>query len=410
MTALLPPAVILLAILAWGVDLPYSDQWALVPQLEARDAGELRWIDLWQPHNEHRLFLPRLLMVELAQITGWNIVGELVVNWLLACGILAALLHMVRETLPTRPWWLAPLLSCVVFNPSQWENWSWGWQIQIFLCVSAVVTGIALLVRAEVPWRFAAAVCCGWVATLSFANGLLFWPLALPLVAHPREHRWPRVGLWLVSTVLCFGAYFRGLGGGGDLPSVPALAGYAATYLGAFFINRWTAVAAILGWVALGMLVPLATRLRHTVVERYGATMPWLVLAAFGLASAGLTALGRAQFGVDQALSSRYITISQLFWIGCLGILWVAEWKIPRRITVPSVGLALVLLTLGAAHSAWTWRASSHIRADLRADLLRSIYTVDDTRLVHLWPDPVVVRDHLGRLEHLEMSLYRSPN
>src|SRR6185295_12796357 len=48
--------------LAWlvgryGVDVPYHDQWpGELPLFEKLAAGRLGFADLWEPHNEHRIF------------------------------------------------------------------------------------------------------------------------------------------------------------------------------------------------------------------------------------------------------------------------------------------------------------------------------------------------------------------
>ena len=56
----------------YGVDVPYWDQWRLVPLLAALDDGTMRVSDLWAIHNEHRVLFPRLVMLGLAQLSGWN--------------------------------------------------------------------------------------------------------------------------------------------------------------------------------------------------------------------------------------------------------------------------------------------------------------------------------------------------
>src|SRR6202050_4257106 len=46
---------------------PWADEWVMVPQLAGREPVTLSW--LWSAHNEHRLPLPRLVLVGLYRVT-----------------------------------------------------------------------------------------------------------------------------------------------------------------------------------------------------------------------------------------------------------------------------------------------------------------------------------------------------
>ena len=46
-----------------AVDVPFWDQWELVPQISRMYAGTLRFADLYLQHNEHRILVPRLVML-----------------------------------------------------------------------------------------------------------------------------------------------------------------------------------------------------------------------------------------------------------------------------------------------------------------------------------------------------------
>src|SRR5450830_314885 len=51
------------------VDVPYMDQWELLPRLDRMDAGTLTLRDLWIQHNEHRPMFPVLVMLGLAKLS-----------------------------------------------------------------------------------------------------------------------------------------------------------------------------------------------------------------------------------------------------------------------------------------------------------------------------------------------------
>src|SRR5438128_1219761 len=64
----------------FGVNLPYWDQWELVPLLAKLHDGQLTLADLTAQHNEHRIFFPRLIMLGLATLTRYNTVAEMYFN------------------------------------------------------------------------------------------------------------------------------------------------------------------------------------------------------------------------------------------------------------------------------------------------------------------------------------------
>ena len=84
MLAICPVAYLLVFLIGFTVDVPYWDQWDLVPLLQKMDDGSLSLNDLWSQHNEHRLLFPRLVMLVLARISDWNIYLEYAVSFVLA--------------------------------------------------------------------------------------------------------------------------------------------------------------------------------------------------------------------------------------------------------------------------------------------------------------------------------------
>ncbi|MEI9959901.1 MAG: hypothetical protein WDM76_01855 [Limisphaerales bacterium] len=75
-----------------------------------------------------------------------------------------------------------------------------------------MVGGIMLLANENFSWkRFAAAVLLGIVATYSFANGILFWPIGLIIlfiVLAGRKERKVGIISWILASGLTFGFYF----------------------------------------------------------------------------------------------------------------------------------------------------------------------------------------------------------
>jgi hypothetical protein len=73
----LPGALAFLYVRLFGVNVPYWDQWWIVTLFEKLNAGSLHMSDLWSQANEHRIFFPRVAMLLLGSVTGYNNVAEM---------------------------------------------------------------------------------------------------------------------------------------------------------------------------------------------------------------------------------------------------------------------------------------------------------------------------------------------
>ena len=214
---LAPLAYLLLQFQRFTLDLPYMDQWDFVHLLRLAERDRLTAAAWFGQHNEHRILFPRIIMYALARWTEWDIRAEIYCNAVLGIliGVCAAR-QMARagRALSQRNLILClPLVSVLLFSLLQWENWFWGWQIQIFLSVLAVwVTAIGLA-RSSEGWAwFLVAIAGGVVASFSFANGLAIWPigvLALVAIGWGEGHVYRvRSCIWTVVGVVFIASYF----------------------------------------------------------------------------------------------------------------------------------------------------------------------------------------------------------
>lgn len=440
--AILPPLCLAPMIALWGVDLPYFDQWELIPRFAQWSAGEFPWQAIWQFHNEHRLFVPELIMLGLGALTDWNIRWELAVNYLLAFATFWVLLRAFQQRLGVKlgqHHLVLPVVSLLIFSPSQWGNWSWGWQIQIFLCIFLVVSATFLLTRDQLAiWPFLGAIVCSALAPFSFANGLLFLPLGFLLTLRQPGRAWWRVWSWSLAAGLTIWLYqipllkprFSEL----NTPSFAERSLAQVDYLLHYLAGPMLTFHPGLLRVAAYGLVPLSLVLSAYLLVQQGrsrlvATLPWATLWAFGLASAMMTAYGRYSFGVAQAISSRYFTIANLYWLGILGLVVLAttaaqaadrdgaegmptrekaRWSRAFRPTL--VLLAALLFCQGVA-GAIGFRQDSKTRVWLRANLRGELPSeqVQDPVPLLPYPDKEIVRQRLEILERLQLSVYRRP-
>lgn len=416
--AVIPFLALAVSVYLWGVDLPYWDQWMVVPLIEKLMEGRLEAADLWRQHGDHRVFFPRLFMLAMARATGWNIRWELAAVVAAAAVLFLVVTRWLQASCrsPAGRWIAAPAVSLLVFNLSQWENWTWGFQLVILTNVVAVAGGLRLLARGADRVRdFLLAAALGTVATHSFANGILFWPLALPLVAGPARNRRPRLTAWIAIAVvveaLFFYRYSFPLGESPPellLEKIPLAAAYVVVFLGAPlspYDGKLAAVAGVLGCGAFVGLVVLLIRGRRPFAER---ALPWIVFAGYGIASAALAAAGRLEHGLGAAMSSRYLAFANFFWLGLLGLALVLPadpegraFRAPARIAAAAVAASLVA---GSVWGGVLIHQQYLDRSRLRAQLHEGRFPSD---LLLVIPGDTVPPPELEVLRRYRLSLFR---
>jgi len=431
--ALIPLSLLIFVTINFAVDVPFMDQWEFIHTLDKAFEGRLEFGDLWKTHNNHRIFFPRIVMVLLARLTHWNIGFEVGTSVAFAAGTFAVLTRLVRRTTSVAGVsgaWLVPVISLFVFSVSQWENFLWGWQLQIPLNVLAIVSGITLLSGTAV-WgrRLIGASTLGIVAAYSFGNGVIYWPAAaliLPFVLAGRDRRRAFVLWGCVAVITTIGNFY-------DYAALPwddhtprtylldhpaSFALYVSSYVGnpvAGFAPAVAPVAGIAGVV--GLVVTVLLLIRRRILDA-ASIAPYLALSAYALGSAMLTGFARAGLGTSQALASRYVTVAYLFWLSLVVLLFVLAGSASpnvtsisrRRIrTVSTAAIVMILLGAGLA------TAKGVPAAKQRHELLMPLYKIlrdhsgphELALLGTIHPTPEAVVDGVAVLEKHGLSACR---
>jgi hypothetical protein len=322
-----------------AVNVPYTDQWELVPLLEKTILGRLEFQDVWVQFNEHRILFPKLLMLGLAQLTHWDVRYEIGLSCCLISGVMLLIGWQIIQTskglsLPALRWAI-PICSLGVFSFSQYENFLWGWQLTLFLSLFAVVVAIVLLGNPPFGWgKFVGSVLSALVGTYSFANGMLCWPIGVVLLwwlLAGRKERVLATTLWSLAGLLSIGAYLWRYTSPPEHPSLLALfkkplgfVAYFFAYCGSIcahvgedgFVSQKT-WGVIFGAASLLLWAWAACRIWGRFRANFKTFAPYFALSAYSLGSALMTAIGRTGFGANQSLTSRYCTLTIPFWV-CL--------------------------------------------------------------------------------------------
>lgn len=332
---------------------PYADLWGLLSFVERGLRGDFGLSDLWAQWNEHRFFLARLqLLVDYRFFEGTNI--YLFVSIAMSCLLLAGT-FAAAVWFDTRDWLLA-LGTLAVAGTSALplagaENLTLAVQVsfvQAFLWATIAILGVVIAARSTVASRqamgSAVAAIAAIAATYSLANGLLAWVVVVLLAVMLRLERRFTAALVIVglATTATYLWHYESVGER-SLSDPVALAHYVVLYLGAA-PTPTPGIAAVVGAAGLILLLPLcglvwADRSGHSILVPFGAGV-----STFIALTAALTATGRLDLGVSQALASRYSIASYTFWLG----LFVGFLPFARE-RLRSVPLALPGYLAGAA-------------------------------------------------------------
>ena len=145
------------------------------------------------------------------------------------------------------------------------------------------------------------------------------------------------------------------------------------------------------------------------------STAPWLLLASYTAINGIVTALGRIDFGVDQANQPRYRSIVVPFWISLAVVLSIiafqASSRLDRRRLRAAVALVVVLFLAG--YSYLYYRGLKYIRLQSWRCAAGLPYVLDydkapDAMLRLLHPYPTTVRNLARQLDQYHLGPFAS--
>ena len=327
---LTPIALLIWFVSRFSLNVPYWDQWALVNLFDKVGAGSASFGDFFAQHNEHRIFFPKIIFVILAFASKWNVHIEQGFSVFLAI-VTFFLMYKIAESSSNSHrslFHLFNILNCFfLFSLVQFENWLWGFQIAWFLintCVTLAVFVLTVPKKLSPNLRLSLSALCCFIASFSSAHGLFSWLALIPSVVSVEgnaKQRKIRLLLWGVLFALSCVAYRVGYSKPGHHPDIFFFfkepldtIRYFLRLLGTPIINR-----SISGLIILLSFVLFNIYSIWKYRSDFARNLtPWLSIGWFSILFALITTIGRASFGIQQAASSRYTTVSILLIISSL--------------------------------------------------------------------------------------------
>ncbi len=321
----------------YAYPLPFGDHWDEIRFLAEADKGNFRWLFGIGGGHFHTTgyALNYLLNVSI----GFNPLVQCLISVFIAGFTLLLAIPLAVRVVGSqaRAAVGASLAVFLILSLDQASNWLWGWQTAVFIAIFGYILFTYSATADVLRWRYLVGMTVGaLLAIYAFATAFALLPIGLIILGYrafgPTER--PRVSplkflFWLafcfaviVHYVLALQATPRGDGGAYEtladtdlIELITHVILYVIVFLGAGISggnDSSTFIAVLVGAVCLVFAVQQSIKRGDTVDD----LMPALTLMAIGAGAACLAALGRVEFGYTQALVSRYVSFSNLFWLG----------------------------------------------------------------------------------------------
>ncbi len=332
---ILPAVVMGILIITYSVNIPYWDQWNLMPQLFIKiSQNSLSWQDLIAQHNESRKLFPRLIFLGLAYLTNWDVRYEMLVIFLLACLVSVNIYRLNRLTINSNlltTLLIAFLANILIFSAIQYDNWFWGIQLVVFMPMACITTAISV-VYSPLNIRHKLLICMMLciISTFSYSNGMIAWIIILPVLtlvpAKSRsdllKQKWLFLS-WIAVFVTNIIIYFYDYRKPEVSPSlIPAFLNpeqtlqfflvFLGSPLGSGYEIYPLISSTFIGGLEIGIFLFLCLYLIKHIQDNslLDRMIGWIMIGFYSIVSALITAVGRVGLGVESALPSKYTTFS----------------------------------------------------------------------------------------------------
>jgi len=183
---------VLLCIGLYGRNIPLAEDWLLVPALTGNEPSIGAW--LWAQNNEHRIPLPKLLLLLLLKLTGGDFRAGMVFNTLVLSGLAAAMIEVARRLRGVTSYADA-VFPLAILHIGNWDNLVWSWQLTFVVPTVLTCMLLLVIVGRQVLLSTGAAVMAGtslMLLPLCGANGLIYVPPLAVWVGYAGILRWRR--------------------------------------------------------------------------------------------------------------------------------------------------------------------------------------------------------------------------
>lgn len=319
-----------------SVNIPAGDEW------ESLKPGALpsgfSWDYIFSFLNEHRGIFTRLQNYVFFELTGWNMIYQILFNYIVFCGLVLFLIYFQKKYIKdaTKGIWV---LLFFLTSPLIVDNHNWAIQSFFHYCELFGVLAIFYATREKISTSdFWLAALFAAFSTYAFAAGMFFGLTVLIVLAY---RLWREPGAEIASK--CFkvlsmmmlvgsmGAWFIGYH---KNPAHPEFVWPYSLDFWYFFSNLvslgfgYRTPNILIAFIALALVVTVLLRSLKNAFSFKQAYVSFAFFASVAILMAlGSIALSRTGFGLGQAKTSRYSELGILF-VPFIGWLW---WRLAQE-------------------------------------------------------------------------------
>ena len=404
---------------------PFWDEWNgslnFITNLSDKNLGSL-----FALHNEHRIFLFRLIALFDYHYVGGQIWFLILINLLIVIGIVHilykyVLLALYPQSIPAFPTRL--LLVCILFvietSWMQEQNINWGFQSQFLLAIYLPLAAFYLLQKSWLlnnknflHW----AIFIGLLSAGSLAIGVSVLPIMFIGALIIKRGRTEILKLGASSILIVIG-YLSGY-------STPGQHGNPVKSL---FLGPVTVIKYFSVYVSGPFIKSFGERNMPFIVSIFAVFILFSIKVFYGIfksrnlrqgngilllptfyffAFIGITSLGRANFGAREALASRYTSVTLVLYILILSILvkrYISNGQFSQKYLLFSL-IAFVILLLPSQLDALS-RNDNAFNQRLSA-LSLNLGLHDNDQVSRIFPDPNYVFELAPKIIHANKGIF----
>jgi len=322
---IIPVIMAFIYVYLFGVNVPFWDDWELVPYFDKFYSGTLTCSDLFAQHSDHVMFFSRIFMLITGILSKFNLITEMYCTLcLFLAGLIIIFIHIKTQyNVSLTSFWLIPL-SYLVFSWRQSELFLMGFNILFLLVYVFTITGFYSIYRLSALNRqgiiyFISAMISGTIASFSGTMGLFIWPAGLIQIILLPVKKTTTIfygALWSAAGILEWILFFSKYHRPDTSPDIfysflrPLdVLHYFLICLGTSLF--WDESTAIIWSVLVIILFALCIFLLYKY-KRLKENSFWLAISIFSLLTILCISAGRATLGMAQAFTSRYTIFSIL--------------------------------------------------------------------------------------------------
>jgi hypothetical protein len=397
------------------------DEWRVLARYAELMTGRLNLLSfLWEDYQGHRPAVSRLLfMLDAKTVGGTQVLAQTVgiILWVFLV-ILFAIVHLRQRQLSWGARLIGVGLLILLFFPNQQiYNFVIGWNSAALVNVLFSVLALHFLIKSieeRINSKHSLALVCsllsGVLGTLSYANGLIIWPVMFLMCAWFRA--WPSAIIVGVFGITVIGTYFFHLQETGAVVDAIKHPKEFLYFFVAFLGIPSFGILGSPGTIFFGALAILFVayhffRQGRRVDCDTPSVFLLLAICLFFIATAAMASVGRFRLDMEPALVPRYYSLASPLWAALLLLAFILHKqhleKSPESVVWVVSDAAVLLVSICISASAYLTGPSSellklHLHDDREVaataivagapdrSVLKNIYPLSDIDILSLVP------------------------